>query len=109
MLYENGKLDEKAVAKALGKGQKAFVIVALGILAGVPQTVVKKAVALQNAKAIVALAWKAGFSMRLAARLQMQIASIPPSGVLRASGTDSYPLSAEEMNWQLEFVAGMSA
>lgn len=107
-LHAEGKLNEAMVAEALSSGQKSFVVVALSLLAEVPDTVVKKAISLQNAKAIVALAWKAGFSMRLAARLQMQVASIPPSGVLRASGSDSYPLSEEEMNWQLEFVAGMS-
>jgi uncharacterized protein (DUF2336 family) len=107
-LHADGSLNEALVAEALSNGQKSFVVVALGLLADVPDPVVERAIDLQNAKAIVALAWKAGFSMRLAARLQMQVASIPPSGVLRASGGDSYPLSAEEMNWQLEFVAGMS-
>jgi uncharacterized protein (DUF2336 family) len=107
-LQAEGKLNEALVAEALSSGQKSFVVASLSLLAGVPDGVVKKAISLQNAKAIVALAWKAGFSMRLAARLQMQVASIPPSGVLRASGSDSYPLSEEEMNWQLEFVAGMS-
>lgn len=107
-LQAEDKLNEALVAEALSSGQKSFVVASLSLLAGVPDGVVKKAISLQNAKAIVALAWKAGFSMRLAARLQMQVASIPPSGVLRASGSDSYPLSEEEMNWQLEFVAGMS-
>lgn len=107
-LMAEGQLNETMVAEALSSGQKTFVETALCLLADVPNTVVRKAVSLQNAKAIVALAWKAGFSMRLAVRLQMQIASIPPSGVLRPTGADDFPLSDEEMNWQLEFVAGMS-
>lgn len=107
-LHLEGKLNEDIVAQALSAGQKYFVVFALSLMTGVPDAVVKKAISLQNAKAIVALAWKAGFSMRLAARLQMQLASIPPSGVLRATVSDGYPLSDEEMNWQLEFVAGMS-
>ena len=107
-LHAEGKLNEEIVAEALSGGNKTFVIIALSQLANVPDSVINKAVSLQNAKAIVALAWKAGFSMRLAARLQMQVASIPPSGVLRATTADDYPLSEEEMNWQLEFVAGMS-
>jgi len=44
--------------------------------------VVEKAATLQNGKALVALAWKAGFSMALAVRLQTQLAGIPPSGAL---------------------------
>ena len=108
-LHSQGKLNEEIIEEALNSGQKAFVVMAISLLAGVPDTVVRKAAALQNAKVIVALAWKAGISMRMAARLQMQVASIPPSGVLRASDSDDYPLSPDEMNWQLEFVAGMSS
>jgi uncharacterized protein (DUF2336 family) len=107
-LFAEGKLNEGIVAEALSGGHKGFVILAMSMLTGAPEPVVRKAVSLQNTKAIVALTWKAGFSMRLASRLQMQLAGIPPSNVLRATESDGYPLSEEEMDWQLEFVAGMS-
>ena len=81
----------------------------MSLLAGVPRDVVQKAASLQNAKALVALAWKAGLSMRLATRLQMNLAKIPPSGVLRATASDGYPISQDEMTWQPEFIAGMAA
>lgn len=106
-LHAAGSLTEDAVSNALAEGHSDFVTMSLACLANVPEDVVRKATSLQNAKAIVALAWKAGLSMRLATRLQMHLAGIAPSGVLRASSGDEYPMSAEEMEWQLEFVAGV--
>jgi len=108
-LHKKGALAEKHVASALNDGQTDFVVAAMSLLAGVPRDVVQKAASLQNAKALVALAWKAGLSMRLATRLQMNLAKIPPSGVLRATASDGYPISQDEMTWQLEFIAGMAA
>ncbi|MBT4907608.1 MAG: DUF2336 domain-containing protein [Rhodospirillaceae bacterium] len=107
-LHKKGTLREKHVSAAINDGETDFVIAAISLLADVPKGVVRKAASLQNAKALVALAWKAGLTMRLATRLQMNLAKIPPSGVLRATASDGYPISPEEMNWQLEFVAGMA-
>ena len=107
-LHAKGALKEKHIADALNDGETDFVVVATSALAGVSEDVIRKAATLQNAKAIVALAWKAGLSMRLATRLQMNLAKIPPSGVLRATASDGYPISPEEMTWQLEFIAGMT-
>jgi hypothetical protein len=92
----------------LNDGETDFAVLATSLLAEVSEDVIRKAASLQNAKAVVALAWKAGLSMRLATRLQMNLAKIPPSGVLRATASDGYPISPEEMNWQLEFIAGMT-
>ena len=108
-LHKKGSLGEKHVASALNDGETDFVVTAMSLLAEVSPDVVRKAASLQNAKALVALTWKAGLSMRLATRLQMDLAKIPPSGVLRATASDGYPISPEEMTWQLEFIAGMAS
>lgn len=59
---------------------------------------------LRNAKAIVALAWKAGLAMRTAVQLQLRLARLPPPAVLNARGGTDYPLDEDEMRWQLELV-----
>lgn len=107
-LIAKGTLKEKHIAEALNDGETEFVVISVAALAEVAEDVVRKAASLQNAKALVALAWKAELSMRLATRLQMNLAKIPPSGVLRATASDGYPISPEEMTWQLEFIAGMT-
>ena len=107
-LFAKGGLKEKHITQALNDGETDFAVLATSLLAEVSEDVIRKAASLQNAKAVVALAWKAGLSMRLATRLQMNLAKIPRSGVLRATASDGYPISPEEMNWQLEFIAGMT-
>ncbi|MGE0254862.1 MAG: DUF2336 domain-containing protein [Alphaproteobacteria bacterium] len=107
-LADGGNLDEAVVTEALAAGDRAFVIAAMAYGAGVAEGVIEKAAALQNGKALVALAWKAGFTMALAVRLQTQLAGIPPSGVLAEVEGRDWPLSQDEMDWQIEFVAGMA-
>ena len=71
---------------------------------GVPVEAVQKAVSLKNAKGIVALVWKAKLGMRLAQQLQMQLAGLPPASLLRARADGSFPLTQQEMDWQIKFL-----
>ena len=58
-----------------------------------------------SAKGIVSLAWKSGLSMKLAEQLQLRLARIAPNGVLKAAKGNNYPMSDDDMDWQLEFFA----
>ena len=73
-----------------------------------PFKVVSRAISMRTSKGIIALCWKAELSMRLATRVQMHLANIPPRDVLRATASDEYPLSQDEMRWQLEFISGLA-
>ena len=103
-LYETGALDETALLDALDRGDRAFAAIALALMAGIADEPVRKAVSLKNAKAIVALAWKAGLAMRTAVQLQLRLGRLPPPSVLNARGGTDYPLDEDEMRWQLELV-----
>ena len=103
-LHRAGKLTEGAIGDALLSGDKRFALSALSISTGVPEADVARMLAAHNPKGIVALVWKANFSMDLAVRLQMQLAGIPPAKTLRARPGGSYPLTVEEMEWQIEFM-----
>lgn len=107
-MFEAGDLNEAEIVESLNNGDQEFALYGLALLADLPIEVVARSISLQNAKAIVSICWKANLSMRLAARLQMHLAGIPPSSVLRATASDGFPLDPDEMRWQLEFVAGMS-
>lgn len=102
-MQRDGRLDEAAVLDALGKGDRVFVTAALAALAGVPVEVVQKAVSLESAKGLTALAWKAGLGMRAAVQLQLRLAHIGPDGVLRPRNGTDYPMTPEDMRWQIEF------
>ena len=101
-LHAQGALDEDTVIEQLG-ADMPFVVAALSIRARVPAPVVQKILSAHSAKALIALAWKAGYSMRLATQLQLRIARLPPKARLSAGLGSNFPLTEAEMRWQIEF------
>jgi uncharacterized protein (DUF2336 family) len=105
-LFDDGSLDGDAVAEALEAGDRAFVKAALALLSDLPADVIDKAVSTGSVKGTVALAWKAGLSPRLATDLQMKLSFVPAPDVLHPKGGEDYPLSDQDMEWQLDFLKG---
>jgi uncharacterized protein (DUF2336 family) len=105
-LKKEGTLDEDAVDEALHAGQRAFVRAALAVLAEVPVDVVDKILAARSAKGVVALTWKAKLPMRLAVQIQTRLGGIAPRQTLQARAGTAFPLTADEMTWQIEFFGG---
>ncbi|MBC7905872.1 MAG: DUF2336 domain-containing protein [Rhodospirillaceae bacterium] len=97
------KLDESTIDTALSGSDHAFVIAALSVLAGLSVATVRKAANTQSAKGIVAITWKAGLSMGLCTQLQTKLLRLPASRLLHSRG-GTFPLTADEMTWQLEFL-----
>lgn len=107
-LHAAGKLEEADVAKALSAGKIEMVTGALAVRAGLSLDVVKKAIETQSAKGMVALAAKAGLGMDLSQQLQGKLARVPPSGLIRARN-GACPLSADEVDWQIDFFKSLVA
>lgn len=102
-MLSTGKLDEIALFDALGKGDRDFIITALALKSELPDAIVEKIVALSSAKGITAVVWKAGFSMQLCEQLQLRLSRIKPSAILQSLVGGKFPLTPDEMVWQLEF------
>lgn len=83
--------------EALGQGDEEFVLQALSVLSGIDIATVRRIVASRSARAVTALAWKAGFAMRAGIQLQQRLARIPSNNWLHAREGVYYPLSADEM------------
>jgi uncharacterized protein (DUF2336 family) len=79
----------------------------LAAAAKVPPSVVDRAAMLRSTKGLVSLIWKAGLSMRVATPLQILLARLAPDAVLLPLEGDAFPLSIEEMRWQLDFLTRM--
>lgn len=105
-LYAEGTLNEDAITDALDVGDRAFVSRALSLLGGLTPDVVGKAVSMGSAKGVVAMAWQAGLGMRTAVQLQLRLARVSPPKVIQARNGVDYPLSEDEMRWQIEFFGG---
>ncbi|OHC75382.1 MAG: hypothetical protein A3G18_05415 [Rhodospirillales bacterium RIFCSPLOWO2_12_FULL_58_28] len=106
-LHQTGKLDNKIIAKAMHASDNDFVLAALTVRSGVSPGVVQKVFSSRNAKGVTSLAWKAGLPMKLAFHLQQRIARIMPSEVITSQNENAYPLSEDEMTWQIEFFSNL--
>ena len=102
-LSKEGKLTEAVVADALTDGDRAFVLAALAELIAVPPATIERVMSTHSARAVTALVWRAGLSMRLARQIQLRLAQVPPKDVLNPRESTLYPLSDRDMVWQLEF------
>ena len=107
-LYKAGRLDPKVIERALNANDFGFVLAALVVRSDQPESVVKEIFSTHNVKGIVALAWKAKMSMKLAGLMQQRMARIAPTEMLEAVEGSEFPLADDEMNWHLEFFRNRS-
>lgn len=96
-------ITPELLTDALSWHEIDFVTLAIARLAKIPPDIVTKMIKSGAAKPIVALCWKAKLPMRFCVDLQMQGAKIQPKDLLYARGGTDYPLSDDEIKWQLEF------
>ncbi len=102
-LLKSGALTEAAIVESLEAGRKRFVEAALAALAEVPREAAARIVAQRSGKALVALAWKAGMSTDVIGPLQVQLMGLPPSKIVMSDDPDLWPMSEEDMDWQMDF------
>ncbi|MEE9291111.1 MAG: DUF2336 domain-containing protein [Alphaproteobacteria bacterium] len=105
-LYVSGELDDERLDMELLSGNRAFITHALALMAGMPPALVTRIADARSAKALTAMAWKAGLKMRFAIKLQARFGNVPPREILQAKDGVDYPLSEDDMTWQLDFYAG---
>lgn len=101
---DNGKLNEDTISDAIAMRDRSFVNAAIARKIGVPIEVVMKVFELKAPKPIVALAWHAGLSMRTALLLQKDMGHVRPQELIYPRDGTDYPLTDDEINWQLEFL-----
>ncbi|HWY60854.1 MAG TPA: DUF2336 domain-containing protein [Rhizomicrobium sp.] len=97
----NGVLDASFIEDAALAGQRECVILAIAELARVSDTNVRRILACGRAQPLVALAWRASLPMRIAFKIQTFVMKLPAQALLPARGGVGYPLTPEEMSWQL--------
>ncbi|GBQ93786.1 hypothetical protein AA23498_1832 [Acetobacter nitrogenifigens DSM 23921 = NBRC 105050] len=93
-----------AVNDALEAGDIEQVAHSLAAADQIGLAAVQRAISESNARAICALAWKAGLPASVAAAIQIHIAMIPPHRTIRPSADGSYALTAQELSWQIEIL-----
>jgi uncharacterized protein (DUF2336 family) len=101
--YERGELTEAYVEKAVLTGQREVTLECLAALTPASRQTVEKIFTSRNAKAITALCWQAGLSMRVAFKIQTLIAKLHADEILPARAGVAYPLTEAEMQWHLSY------
>lgn len=100
---KSGKMTVDTLADALAWAEMDFVIFGLAHFAKVHPQVVKRIVETGTPKPLVALCWRAQLPMRFCIELQQRLAKIPMKEIMYAKGGTEYPMTADEIKWQLEF------
>jgi len=96
--------DEVSAMAAVRRGDVRAAASILAAAAGVPVSVVERASNLRSAKGVISLVWKAGFSARAIGPFQVTLAELTPATMLLPGPDDEFPLSPDEMRWQLDFL-----
>ena len=103
--HEAGQLTEAALLEAASAGDNRTATAMLAVASGVPIATIDRAVLLRSAKGIVSLASRAGFTMRVGVVLQSTLGRLGPGETLPPTPEGGFPLSADEMDWQIELLA----
>lgn len=101
-LKDMGSLSDDKLSRAISQGQRPVVLASLAAGSGFSIKQVEAILGSRNAKAVVALVWKAGFGMEVAYQVQVRIAAILPRAAVDPGDDGGYPMAEEELAWQLE-------
>ncbi|MBC8269844.1 MAG: DUF2336 domain-containing protein [Rhodospirillaceae bacterium] len=107
-LNQEGGLTPDRLNEALQKGERDFAAAALVVMSDLEEKAVMHAISMRSAKAIVAIAWKASLEPWLVEQLQLRMCKIPKEDVLTTPAGENYPLSEEDMNWQINFLKDLA-
>lgn len=99
-----GQLTEETTIETARRGEVRMCIAMLAVAGCMDIAVVERASSLRSAKGLVSLIWRAGLSMRCAGMLQTLLLRLPPEAILRPKAGGGFPLTPEEMLWQVDFL-----
>lgn len=105
-MHKSKSLDDEAIRDALALREYDFVFHALAAKSSLPVETIRKMIGTGSAKAVTAAVWKSGFEMRTALEIQKVMGKIPPRELLYPRNGDEYPLSVDDLNWQVNFFTG---
>lgn len=97
----DGALDGAYIERNAQIGNQDVVAVGLAALSKVPLETVWRIIGSQSAKAISALVWRSGLTMRISFEIQRNIMKLPPAKCLPARNGRDFPLSEDDMRTQL--------
>ena len=101
-LHAAGELTETTLLDAVRAGDVRRATATLAVASGLPLAAVERTAYLRSAKALVSLAWRAGFSMKAGTVVQAALGQLGTGDLLAAMPGGAFPLTETEMAWQIE-------
>ena len=98
-------MTQKSITDALSAGRRVFVLAALALRSDLDEPIVHSLIGSRNPRAITALAWKADLNMAFAHQLQIRLGYIEPTSALRPDPEGGFPLSEDDMEWQIDLAS----
>jgi uncharacterized protein (DUF2336 family) len=99
----DGNLTSDVLSDAAAMRDYDFIYEALALLNKTDRGTIDRLVALKAPKPLVALCWRAKLGMRFALTLQRDVVHVNPAELMYARGGTDYPMTEEELKWQLDF------
>ena len=100
---EEGRLDDSFLIEAAERGDRAMIAYSLAAKIRAPLFAIERVLAARNGKALTALVWRAGFSMRASLKIQAFVLKLPAPELVAARNGIDFPLGENEMRWHLAF------
>jgi len=101
-LHKDKKLNEELLCQWVDESNWIFVTSGLAVLSELRRVTVKKIVASQSGKGLMALTWKAGLSPQMGETIQFKVAKMPIPNILKMTEKNEFPLDDQELSWHLE-------
>ncbi len=101
--FKSGELTDSFVATAIERNDYELVVESLARLSKLPRSIVERILTSKHGKAITALVWKAELPMRISLKIQSLLVKVPPHSMMMARDGIDFPMTEEEMEWQLKY------
>lgn len=101
--YQRGMLDDKFVVEQIDSNRRELLIQCLAVLADLTADTIRQIIHSKSGRAVTALSWKCGLSMRTAYDLQTKFALVPSAQLLSAKEGRHYPIGENELEWHLSY------
>ena len=101
--FERGMLDDKFVIEQIEGNKRELLMQCLAVMADLAADTVREVVLSKSGRAVTALCWKAGLSMRTAYDVQTRFALVPVAQLLSAKNGTEYPINENELEWHLSY------
>lgn len=101
--FDRGMLNDEFVIEQIADNRRELLIQCLAVMSNLDAATVKQVVLSKSGRAVTALCWKAGLSMRTAYEVQTKFALVPTAQLLHAKDGTKYPIKEDELEWHLSY------